>query len=461
VSHVVVVGGGIAGLSAADALLALGAAVTLIEATTAVGGKLRTSEVGGVAVDEGAESFLRRRPEGLDLVDRLGLADELVSPAASTASVWARGRLRPVPARTVMGVPSDPATLHGVLSVLEVARVRLDRLLPGAPPIDDIAVGEWLGHRLGAAVVDRLVDPLLGGVYAGRARELSLAATLPQLPRDQRSALAAAGRALPATSPGAVPAPVFATLPGGMGTLPSALAGSIQRRGGTILTSRTVRGLHRIAAGWRIVHGPTTDAQPIEADGVVLALPAATARRLLADLAPVAAADLGGIDAASVAIVTTVWRRRDAGSPAGSGYLIPANLGRPVKAVTFASTKWRHLDRDDLTIVRCSIGRYRDLADLQRDDADLIKAAATELTTYAGFQGTPVASRVTRWGGGLPQYAVGHLARVARIRAAVAPLPGLAVCGASYDGVGIPACISTGRLAAEQVLATVRTPESP
>ncbi len=173
---------------------------------------------------------------------------------------------------------------------------------------------------------------------------------------------------------------------------------------------------------------------------------------------PVAAAELAGIDAASMAIVTTVWRREHAPAQSSSGYLVPAAPGRPVKAVTFASAKWAHLDRDGLVVVRASIGRHGDVADLQREDADLVAAAATELSGYAGFTGTPVASRVTRWGGGLPQYAVGHLGRVTRIRAAVAAVPGLAVCGASYDGVGIPACIKTGQQAAKQILAAVTRP---
>jgi oxygen-dependent protoporphyrinogen oxidase len=168
VSHVVVVGGGIAGLAAADALLTAGATVTVIEATAVLGGKLAVSDVAGVAVDEGAESFLRRRPEALDLVAGLGLGGDLVSPVATTASVWARGSLRPIPARTVMGVPSDPSTLRGVLSALEVARVAADRLLPGTPPGDDVAVGRWLARRLGPAVVDRLVDPLLAGTSGQR-----------------------------------------------------------------------------------------------------------------------------------------------------------------------------------------------------------------------------------------------------------------------------------------------------
>jgi protoporphyrinogen/coproporphyrinogen III oxidase len=161
-----------------------------------------------------------------------------------------------------------------------------------------------------------------------------------------------------------------------------------------------------------------------------------------------------------MAIITTVWRSDDAPTVASSGYLVPAIYGRPVKAVTFASSKWAHLAGPDVVIVRCSIGRHGDVADLQRDDGDLVAAAAAELTSYAGFRGAPVDSRVSRWGGALPQYAVGHLDRVARIRAAVAAVPGLAVCGATYDGLGVPACIRTGHAAAAQVMAGLTSPGS-
>ena len=278
-TRVVVVGGGIAGLAAARVLAIDGVDVTLIESTERIGGKLRISAVAGIPVDEGAEMFLRRVPEALDLVTALGRADELVSPRAMSAGVWARGSLRPMPAGTIMGVPSDPRALRGVLSATEVARVEVDRLLPGSPPGADISVGRWVAHRVGRAVVERLVDPLLGGVYAGRADELSLAATIPQLPRDERSVLAATRRAMPT-----VPStdPVFATVTGGMGSLPASVAAAISAAGGTVVTGRTVRRLDRAGEGWRVVHGPTTEEQVTDADAVIVALPAAPAARLLA-----------------------------------------------------------------------------------------------------------------------------------------------------------------------------------
>ncbi|MDQ6649516.1 MAG: FAD-dependent oxidoreductase, partial [Actinomycetota bacterium] len=182
--HVVVVGGGIAGLAAALAVrrgAPAGTSVTVLEATGTVGGKLRTSSVAGVEVDEGADSFLARVPEAVELAGTIGLGGELVHPAVQEASLWTRGRLRPLPTGTVLGVPSDLTALarSEVLSAAGLARVPLDLLLPGAPQVDDIAVGAYVAARLGREVVDRLVDPLLGGVYAGRADALSLAATVP------------------------------------------------------------------------------------------------------------------------------------------------------------------------------------------------------------------------------------------------------------------------------------------
>jgi oxygen-dependent protoporphyrinogen oxidase len=300
-------------------------------------------------------------------------------------------------------------------------------------------------RRLGDAVADRLVDPLLGGVYAGRADDLSVAATIPALAGVSGSLLRRAREVTATTGAG----PVFGTVVGGLGRLADAVAAA---SGATFVTGRLVRRIERTTTGFRVVHGPTIDEAPIDADAVVVAVPATAAARLLREVAPAASAGLDEIDYASVAIVTTVWRRTDLTPPTGSGYLVPAVEDRAVKAVTFASSKWAHLRTDDLVVVRCSFGRYGAAADLQYDDDELVASSVDELRLTARAAGVPVAARVTRWGGGLPQYTVGHLDRVARIRAAVAAVPGLAVCGAAYDGVGIPACIASGQAAATSVL---------
>jgi oxygen-dependent protoporphyrinogen oxidase len=461
--RIVVVGGGIAGLTAGWLMRGL-ARVTVIESAPWLGGKLRRSELGGLPVDEGAESFLTRAPEGLDLVAALGLSEELIRPATTAAGVWTRGRVRRLPPRTLLGIPADlPALADSeVLSPWGTLRAAADLLWPPTPCRDDVAVGQLVARRLGREVVDRLVDPLLGGVYAGRAELLSLQATVPQL-ADAAAAggslVRAAGRALaagagsvgsgPVPEP-ASPTPVFATLRGGLAVLAERLAAELRAAGAQLMVGRPVRELRRGPDGWTLVVGSTRSPERLDAERVVLALPAAPAARLLRPLSPAAAADLSAIDYASVAIVTLLYPPGSRPGPAGSGFLVPAVDGRLIKAATFLSRKWPELSAPGL-LVRCSVGRYGEVRDVQRDDADLVAGAARELADAAGLTAPVVAGRVTRWGGALPQYLVGHPSRVLRLREAIARLPGLAVCGAAYDGVGVPACIRSARAAVAKV----------
>jgi oxygen-dependent protoporphyrinogen oxidase len=228
-----------------------------------------------------------------------------------------------------------------------------------------------------------------------------------------------------------------------------------------VLTRATVREMERTPGGWRLTVGSAHAPESLDADAVVLAVPAQPAARLLAGLpgAADARAALAGIAYASMAIVTLAYPVSSFPRPLeGSGYLVPAVDGHPVKAVTFSSVKWPHLRSADpaMAVVRCSLGRVGEERLLQRDDADLARLAAADLAAATGVRGGPADVRVTRWGGALPQYTVGHLSRVERIRAAVGREPGLAVCGAAYDGIGIPACIATARAAATQVLRYLR-----
>ncbi len=447
--HVVVVGGGIAGLAAAHALAGSpGVRVTLFEAGERCGGKLRTTPFAGLPVEEGPEIFLARVPEVVGLTGALGL--ELVHPATTAAALWTRGRLRPLPPGTVFGVPGDwrRFVTSGVLSWGGMLRAGGDLVLPRTRVDGDVAVGAYVRARMGHEVVERLVDPLLGGVYAGRADGLSLAATLPALAgRPERSLLRAARAASPVPSG----TPVFATVSSGLGTLASALTAAIARAGVVVRTGAAVRGLERDPDGWTLTVGAPSAPEAVTADAVVLALPAAPAARLLGPVAPAAAADAGAVPYASVALVAMAWPR--AAFPpglGGSGYLVPAVEGRLTKAVTFLSRKWAHLDTGDLALVRASVGRYGDEADVRRDDADLVRTVVAELREATGIAGEPAESRVSRWDAALPQYVPGHAERVARIRAALPS--GLALAGAAYDGVGIPACIRSGQVAAAGLL---------
>ncbi len=254
---------------------------------------------------------------------------------------------------------------------------------------------------------------------------------------------------------------MFTTLAGGLGTLPTALAAAT---GATIRTTAMVRELSRTPDGWRLVVGSAHAPEAvIEADAVILAVPGpARPAGCSTDVARHAAAALAEVKYASMAIITLAYPVAAFPVPVtGSGFLVPAVDGRSVKAVTFSTMKWPHLRsaEPDLQIVRCSVGRLGEDAVLQRDDGELAGLAAADLADATGVQGAPADVRVSRWGGGLPQYSVGHLDRVARIRAGIAGQPGLAVCGAAYDGVGIPACIATARLAVDQVLSYLRSQE--
>ncbi|MEV7521023.1 protoporphyrinogen oxidase [Streptomyces sp. NPDC091371] len=466
--HVVVIGGGIAGLAAAHRLLADGARVTLLEAGDRLGGKLYAGELAGARVDLGAESVLARRPEAVELARAVGLGEALQPPATATAHLWTRGALRPMPRGHVMGVPGDlaPLAASGVLSPEGLARIEAERDLPPAEIGEDVAVGEYVAARLGREVVDRLVEPLLGGVYAGNAYRISMRAAVPQLFEAARThrLLGDGVRELQRRAEAAPrqAGPVFAGIDGGIGRLPLAVAEACRAAGARLLTGTPVREVVRTAEGWRVV----ADGEAIEADGVVLATPAGPAARLLDTLAPAAAAELRGVEYASMALVTMAFRRSDlpaavAGGGA-SGFLVPPVDGRTIKASTFSSNKWAWAGADpELFLLRTSVGRYADEADLKREDGELVDISLADLGQAVGLAARPVASTVTRWDGGLPQYPVGHLARVERIRGAVAALPGLAVCGALYDGVGIPACIASAGKAADAVIASLGTRSVP
>ncbi|MGW5656947.1 protoporphyrinogen oxidase [Streptomyces humi] len=450
--HVVVIGAGIAGLAAAHRLLARGARVTVLEAAGRVGGKLLPGEIAGVRVDLGAESMLARRPEAVALAREAGLAGRLRPPATATASIWTRGALRPMPKGHVMGVPGTAAALSGVLSEEGLARIERDADLPRTEVGDDVAVGEYVAARLGREVVDRLVEPLLGGVYAGDAYRISLRSAVPQLYQAAKThdSLTEAVREIQAkAAANQQTGPVFMGIEGGVGTLPLAVAESVRARGGEILTGAPVTELRRATGGWRVVTG----ARVLHADAVIVAVPAPAAAALLAAESPAAAAELRAIEYASMALITLAYRRADADLPAGSGFLVPPVDGRTIKASTFASSKWGWIgdEEPDVVVLRTSVGRYGETAVLGRDDAGLVDVSRHDLREATGLTATPLETRVTRWTDGLPQYPVGHHARVARIREHVGKLPALAVCGAQYDGVGIPACVASAYAAVDQL----------
>lgn len=452
-ARIVVVGGGVAGLSAAWTLRRRGHEVVLLEATDRLGGKLRQARVGGRAVDVGAESLLWRRPEARELMTQVGL--EPTHPARVSASIWSRGALHPLPAGTLMGIPGHPEDAEGLLTAGEVSRAAAEQ------PVDidgDAPLGELIAHALGDGVVDRLVEPLLGGVYAGHARLLSARACLPQVSEAvaQGHSLLTLARDAAELATARTGEPVFATIEGGVTRLAERLVERLREGGVEVRTGAVVRGLDQGRDDWSVTVGETRAPELLQADAVLLATPAAPTARLLAEHAPAARDALAQIEYASMAIVTYAFERHAVPDQllTTSGVLVPPVDGRHIKAATFSTAKWPWLASCDpeLAYVRVSMGRHREEHSLQRDDGDLGRLGLADLAAALGRTlPRPVDTNVQRWGGGLPQYVVGHRDRVERIRRACAQVPRLDLAGAAYDGVGVPACIGSGTAAAERL----------
>lgn len=475
-TRVVVVGAGIAGLTAAWRLgRALpGVEVVVCEAGDRPGGLVHTSPFDGVPLDTAADAFLARVPDAVALCADLGIADQLVHPAEAGALVLTDAGLRRLPAGLVLGVPTDLDALEtsGIVSTAGVERARHDPgPLRASVAGDDVSVGAMVRHRLGDEVMDELVAPLLGGVNAGDADQLSLAAGAPQLAAvasvpDLIAALAANAPPSPGlgTSDAGSPPPVFAGFPTGTSTLVDALVAGVG--GDAVHLGARITGLHhRPGGGFRLDvettgrHGGTLDA-----DAVVLATPAHATPHLLATLAADLGANLGAglddvasgladIEWASVAMVAmAIDTDRIAHPLDATGYLVPTARRRTVTAASFASTKWPHLAREGRALLRVSAGHAGDDTPLDLDDDDLTAAICADLAVHLGLDGPPDAVRVTRWRNALPQYRPGHLGRAGGWQHQVwESCPGLWLTGASFAGLGLPACIRQGGEAAARV----------
>jgi protoporphyrinogen/coproporphyrinogen III oxidase len=477
---VTVVGGGIAGLVAAHTL-ADRATVTVVEGSAAVGGKVATTSFRGRPLDRGPDAFITRNTAATDLCRALGIGDELIAPSAASAAIWARGRLRPFPRGLAIGIPTDPVALarSGIVSPLAALRCALDTVLPGRVPehlvdearagVADPTVGELIGHRLGGAVLAALVDPLIGGINASDVDTLSFAAALPQL-APLVAGRRGISRALAPPPPGGTPnpTPVFYGLEEGIGSLPRALERRLASSGVTVSLSSPARALVRTSEQrWRL----TTDRGVLESDGVIIAIPARAAGDLLEATSGPLAVDLRAVPYAGVVTVTLAWpfgavpavtaaslatiTRRSGGESSGSakvlpgsGVLVPRGQGHLITAATFTSTKWPRSANPGEIVVRASAGRHGDERALLLDDDALVAAVCRDLSEILGITAAPLEHRIERWPDSFPQYVSGHLARVERIRAAVTAIPGLALCGAAYDGIGIPACVESGAAAA-------------
>jgi protoporphyrinogen/coproporphyrinogen III oxidase len=446
--QIAVVGGGIAGLTAAYDLRRAGHTVHVLEASARLGGKLQTRPFAGVDLDTGPDSVLARVPYAVDLFRDLGLDGEIVPQPPGSAYIYSRGELRRIPPATVLGVPTDldAVAASGIVSAEAVARAAADLDMPDDSPTGDESVGSLIRRRLGDEILERLVDPLLGGINAGDSDRLSLAAGAPQIAAavGNHPSLIEALRSQRAAAPAPSDAPVFYTLRGGLERVVTALAGQLD--GDTVHLDTPVTALARFSDRWSL----TTPTGTLEAHGVVLASPAFVTADLLAEVVPDAAASLGEIEYSSVALVAMAFPDEAAGRPIdASGYLVPRVEGLLLTACSWSSTKWPHLAKPGRFVVRASAGRFGDTRAMDMNDDDLVAAILADLRTTMDLVGEPSEVRVTRWPRSFPQYTPGHLTRVDRIEAALADgAPGLALAGAAYRGVGIPACVNSGHQAA-------------
>ncbi len=459
--RVVVVGGGVAGLAAAHRLVEharQGAPldVVLVEASDHLGGSVGTERTGGFVLERGADSMITDKPWGLALCERIGFADQLVGTREGErrTMVVHGGRLHPLPEGFLLMAPTSlaPVATSSLFSPSGKLRMALDLVLPRRQAAGDESLAAFVRRRFGAEVLERVADPLAGGIYTADPERLSLAATMPRFPELERThrsvilGLRATAR-LPRGGSGARYG-LFVAPADGMGALIDAVAQRLPD--GVVRLGTTVDALRRDGDRWN-VHA--TGAM-LDADAVIVATPAFAAARLLAPLDAELGRALDAIDYASSATVTLAFPADAvAGRLAGFGFVVPFAERRSLLACTFASRKYPGRAPAGFELLRAFVGGARrpDLVEL--DDAALTAIVRAELRALLGIAAEPALVRVARWRRAMPQYAVGHLDRVAAIERRAAALPRLALAGAAYRGVGIPDCVRSGEAAADGAIA--------
>ena len=459
----VVVGGGIAGLAAAHRAVevtrerGLALELTLIEARDRLGGSIASERVDGFLVEAGPDSFLSEKPWALALCRRLGIEDRLVrtDDRFRKVFVWYRGRLHPLPDGFQLLAPTAmlPFATSSLFSLPGKLRMALDLVLPRGSG-DDESLGAFVRRRLGAEALERVAQPLVAGIYTADPDDLSLTATMPrfiELERKERSIILGLRRALRrAPQPGTSGArwSLFVTFAGGMEELVTTLSARLPA--GAVVLKQRVTALQRVGMGWQV----TTEGGRFEADRVIVATEAHATARLTRYLNPALATLLEEIPYASAATVSLGYRRADVPHALdGFGFVVPRTEGKALLAGTFSSVKYPGRAPEGHVLIRGFLGGMLNAAMLAEDDEALVTRARTELRGALGITGEPVLTRLHRWPASMPQYYVGHLARIETIERALAALPGLSLAGAAYRGVGIADCVRGGEAAAEQALA--------
>lgn len=462
---VAVVGGGITGLTTARRLALQGLKVILLEGADRLGGQVRTLDLAGRSVDVGAEALHLASPSTRQLINELGLSESVVGARSGTSWIWTpRGR-RPLPAGVGPAGPTRlrPVLSSGVMTLVGLVRAALEPLMAGlrrplpAAEDTDISVGGFVTSRFGGEVTDRFVDPLLGGLHAGDVNALSLRACAPSLvpaATSRRSLVLRRPPRPPVASAGSAPPIMFASWPGGLSMLTTALLRDVSV---DVRLGARVTALERTANGYRL----EVDGQPaVTADEVVLAIPSAAAAPLVQGDVPGAAELLRQQRSARIATVVLGFPRElVSGLPAlaGNGILVPSSTGTLLKAVTHLSTKWPHLDDSDTYLVRVSAGRDGSDEITRLDDDELVRRLRTDLKRFTGIDAEPTVVHVQRWDSGLPQLHVGHLERLRTVRGALATaMPGVHLAGAAYEGVGLTSCLTSAQQAADAVITDLR-----
>lgn len=471
--RVAVIGGGISGLAAAWRLLARdpSCSLVLLEASSHLGGKILTEYVDGFLIEGGPDAFIANKPRGVGLSEELGLVDRFIDPDQRNRGSFAlrRGKLYPLPEGLTGLVPTRlrPMIETRLISPAGKARMGLDFVLPASRSTADESLASFLTRRLGNEAVRNLIEPLMAGIYAGDANQLSLEATFPQLRKAERehgglirSAIAARrlaeqNQALhPLDQP---PRTGFLSFEQGMSTLIATLAIRLRDAGADIRMETRVQSIRHLgsAGGYAVELVERGRESRIEVDQVILATPAWAAAPLMKPLDADAAMALGDIPHVSTALVAIGFPARDLPTPAtlrGFGYLTPRAEHRDIMAMTWLSSKWQGRAPDGQILVRAFAGRAGQEEVFARNDAGLVDAVLRELRDVLGIRTTPALERVYRWERGMPQYTLGHMQRVQRIEAGVERLPGLEIAGNMFRGVGIPDCIASGESAADRLL---------
>ena len=466
--HAVIVGGGITGLATTSALLEQARAAgvplvcTLIEAGTEWGGKIRTRRRDGFVLEAGPDSFLSQKPWGVALCEHLGLSDQLINTKTSDekAAVYSRGRLRPLPEGLVVVVPSrlGPFLRSGLLSWTGMLRMGLDFVLPPSQLTGDESIAGFFRRRLGREAFDRVIEPLMAGIYAGDAEQISLCATFPkfrELERRHGSVLRGilAGRQAARQSERTT----FVTLRDGLGTLVEALVARLRADGATLILGRRIQGFRARSAPTPGYDLRFDDGGAVSADAVILTTPAYVTADLIHSLSPAAADLLAMIPYASTATISLAYPTTDLGPGVkGYGFVVPRIEGRDLLAATWTSLKWPHRAPAGHTLVRCYLGGVGREHILAGDDDILIRFVRGELARIAGVRGEPLFAEVSRWTRAMPQYTLGHVERLEQMDVLLEPHRGLHLTGASYRGIGIPDCIRDAGETASKVVARFR-----